>query len=166
MFDKKVSAGLHLIANGVYIIAAQHQGQTRGFTATWVSQISYDHPLVMASVGKGHDTYPLIAGAKKFYVNILGISQIELARHFGRRKSATETDAHYFRQDRGQVLPILNDAIAYLECNVVGTYDAPDHTLFIAEVVNSEVLKDEEPLIYWRQGKYASPKVIQTERPL
>lgn len=166
MFDKKVSAGLHLIANGVYVIAAQHGGQTRGFTATWVSQVSYDHPLVMASVGKTHDTYSLITGANKFYVNILGPSQIELARHFGRRKGPVETDAQYFRQERGQALPILVDAIAYLECNVVGSYEAPDHTLFIAEVVNSEVLRDEEPLIYWRQGRYARPKVIQTEGPL
>jgi flavin reductase (DIM6/NTAB) family NADH-FMN oxidoreductase RutF len=132
MFDKKVSAGLHLIANGVYVIAAQHGGQTRGFTATWVMQISYDHPLIMASVGKAHHTYPLIAGSNKFYVNILGASQVELAQHFGKPKDPTETDAPYFREENGNRLPILTDAVAYLECNVVGTYDAKDHILFIA----------------------------------
>jgi flavin reductase (DIM6/NTAB) family NADH-FMN oxidoreductase RutF len=155
MLDKKLSAGLHLIANGVFVVAAEHRGLLRGFTATWVSQISYQHPILLISVAKTHDTYPLINGSNKFYVNVLGASQADLARHFGRSKSSDETDTQYFREEHGVSIPVLNDSVAYLECRVISTHDVKDQTLFIGEVVNTQVFREENPLIFWRSRGYA-----------
>ncbi|MBI2955010.1 MAG: flavin reductase family protein [Chloroflexi bacterium] len=164
MIDKRLSAGLRLIANGVFVISTEYRGQVRGFTATWVSQVSYEHPLVMVSASKTHDTYPLIVSSDKFCVNVLGASQAEIARHFGRRKGPTETDAHYFREERGQVTPVLKDAIAFIQCKVISTHDAKDHTIFVGEVLNSQVLREEAPLVYWRAVRYARPEPLEQIR--
>lgn len=160
MIDKTLSPGLHLIANGVFVISAQHGGQVRGFTATWVSQASFENPLVMISVSKSHGTYPLIVSSNKFFVNVLGASQVDIARHFGRKKSPSETNAEYFREELGQVTPVLKDCLAALECDVISSHDAKDHTIFVGEVVKASVFREDDPLIYWRRGRYAKPQRI------
>lgn len=161
MIDKRLSPALQMIANGVFVIGAEHRGQVRGFTATWISQVSYEHPLVMVSVSKAHDTYPLIVSSNRFVVNVLGASQSDIARHFGRRKGPGETDVQYFREEWGRSSPILKDALAVLECEIQSTHDAKDHTIFIGEVVNASVFREEDPLIFWRKGKYARPQRIE-----
>jgi flavin reductase (DIM6/NTAB) family NADH-FMN oxidoreductase RutF len=162
MMEQHVREGLHLIANGVFVIATEYQDQLRGFTATWVSQVSYDQPIVMISVAKEHETYPLIVGANMYAVNVLGSTQSDLARHFGHKKPRVdEVDLDYFCQEEGRPVPILKDALAVLICHVISSFDVKDHTLFVAEVVDADVCHDGVPLIFWSKNGYAQPEAIQ-----
>ena len=155
--EKNLKDALHLIGNGVFVIAAEHQGQIRGFTATWVSQASYEHALVMASASKEHDTYPLIVGSGRFVVNVLGSSQRDLAIHFGRKEAEiTRLESPYFREKAGGSEPILKDAVAYLICNTVSSLDAMDHTIFLGQVVDAVVQRDEPPLFFYPRKGYGS----------
>ena len=161
MIEKNIREGLHRIVNGVFVVAAEYRGQLRGFTATWVSQVSFENPLVIASVDKSHDTYPLIVGSGSFTANVLGASQANIARHFGREKREDDRgDVQYFRQEEGRVVPILNDAVAALVCSVVSTHDVEDHTIFVGQVVEAYVFRDEAPLIFWPRRGYARPQGI------
>ena len=60
MIDPKLKRALGQAAKGVEVVAATHDGVTRAYTSHWVSQISFEEPIVMASVSPKHDTYPLM----------------------------------------------------------------------------------------------------------
>ncbi|MBI4321331.1 MAG: flavin reductase family protein [Chloroflexi bacterium] len=155
--EPKLKDALRLVANGVFVVSAEHQGQVRGFTATWVSQVSYEHPLVMVSVSKDHDTYPLITGSRRFVVNILGARQREIATHFGRKKADMSTvDSSYFREEGGRRMPVLRDALAYLICDVVSVLEVEDHTIFVGKAADAAVQPDESPLLYWPRKGYVT----------
>lgn len=147
--DRETNRALRLLANGVFVVAAEYEGEVKGFTATWVTQASFNHPLVVLSACKTHETHSLIAHSGSFAVNVLGASQTHVARHFGRKIPRPGERGDYFREEGGQQTPILREALAVLICRVVSTHDVRDHTLFVGEVTSTEVCGDENPLLYW-----------------
>lgn len=157
VLPEQFKKALHVIANGVFVVSAQHDGKVRGFTATWVSQVSYEHRFVMVSASKEHDTYPFIVDSKTFVVNVLSASNVNLARYFGSAKRPDEPmELGYFRKEDGSPTPVLADAMAYLKCKVVSTLDIIDHTIFVGEIEDAQVLRDEPPLIYYRRKGYVT----------
>jgi len=153
--DQQLNHALRLMANGVFVIAAKHEGEVRGFTATWVTQVSFDHPLVAVSVGKDHQTYPLIERSGELVINILSASQSDLARHFGRKSHQDkQEDRGYFEVIDGMETPILAESLAFLHGTVISSSDARDHTVFIVEVTDATVRRDEEPLLYWPKNGF------------
>ncbi len=142
------------MGNGVFVISAEHDGVVRGFTATWVTQASYEHPLVMASFSKSHDTYALIVASQSFTINVLAPHQVALARHFGLKKNPAH-EGDYFARREGRP-PVLRDALAALQCRVMTTMDAEDHTVFLARVEDASVAHEGSPLLYWPQGGYVA----------
>lgn len=148
--EPQLNQALRLMANGVFVIAAEHEGQVRGFTATWVTQVSFDHPLVAVSVGKDHQTYPLIERSGEMVINILSASQSDLARHFGRKSNEDPPESRqYFQAVDGVETPILSESLAFLRGRVISSTDARDHTVFIVEVTDALVRRGDEPLLYW-----------------
>jgi flavin reductase (DIM6/NTAB) family NADH-FMN oxidoreductase RutF len=155
--EKDLRDALHRLANGVYIIAATHDGHTRGFTSTWIFQASFRHPLVAASVDKTHNTYPLIEASQSFTVSVLSTFQADIARYFGGSGKDEAEEARYFVKREGQVIPEIDGALAVLRCRIISTTDARDHSLFLAEVTSAGVLGVEQPLVYWPAGGYHVP---------
>ena len=133
---------------GVYVVGVNCKGRLNGITCAWVSRVSHRPPLVVVSVGKKRFSYGLILEAGAFSVNVLARDQVELARHFG-LKSGRDTDKFagipYYTAPSGS--PILPGVAAWLDCRLVGTCEAGDHTLFIGEVLHGEA-SDSEPLLY------------------
>lgn len=84
-----------------------------------------------------------------FSISVLDENQIDLARNFG-FKSGKDidkfTDVAYDVHSTGA--PVLKDCLAYLDCKVVGSYQAGDHTLFMGEVLSCATKKDTKPLTY------------------
>src|SRR5436190_23906015 len=73
---------------GVQVVGASHDGITRAYCSHWVCQISFEEPIVLASVSRKHDTHPLIAASRRFAVSILAGDQVEEGQYFsypGRR---------------------------------------------------------------------------------
>ena len=153
--EPKLNQALRLLGNGVFVIATECEGVVRGFTATWVTQASYDHPLLAVSVARNHDTYPLIEHSGQLVVNVLAASQADVASHFG-QKMAHETLAErsFFRVVDGVEQPILDRPLAYMRTRILSSIDARDHTVFIVEVTDAEVCRNEEPLLYWPGNGY------------
>ena len=141
---------LRSVSTGVYVLTAQHQGRANGSTVAWVSQVSFDPMLMMVSLANIRYSFDLVKKSGYFGLNVLGADQVETARHFG-YKTAHETDKmeglSYGTSEKG--LPILDGVKAYIECRVVESFPAGDHTLFVGEVVAAESLKDDaQPLIF------------------
>ena len=62
---------------GVQVVAAAHDGTTRAYCSHWVCQVSFEEPILLASVSPKHDTHPLIEASGRFAVSILAGDQID-----------------------------------------------------------------------------------------
>lgn len=147
---------LRSIVTGVYTLTAQNQGKVNGSTVAWVTPVSFDPLLVMVSLAKIRVSHDLVKQSGYFGLNVLSTEQVELARHFG-FKTARDTDklegVNYSTSDNG--LPILEGAAAYIECRVVNTYPAGEHTLFVGEVVSARTLDENaDPLIFSQEDYF------------
>ena len=142
------------LTNGVYVIGVAHAGRSSGFTAAWVTQVSFDPLLLALSVNPDHASWPLLRDSRRFVINVLQQGQIDLARHFG-TQSAREVDklAAVPHRRSGLGAPVLSDALAYLECRVTEIVQAGDHMLVLARVAGGLVLNEEAvPLRYGDTG--------------
>jgi flavin reductase (DIM6/NTAB) family NADH-FMN oxidoreductase RutF len=149
-------AGLfHRISTGVYVVGVAHGGRSNAFTAAWLVQVSFEPLLLALSVNPGNASYPLLRESRGFAVSVLGRDQLDLARHFGTR-SGREVDklaAVRWRPAPGGA-PLLDDAIAHLECAVTDLYPAGDHQLAVARVVGGRIVREDvEPLGYRDTGE-------------
>ena len=149
MSTKNVQQGLGKILNGVCIIGSGYNDKVNGMTAAWVSQVSFDPVLVMVAVGKERHTHKMIEKSGIFSISVLDENQIDLAKHFG-FKSGKNIDkfADIAYETHSTTCPVLKDCLAYLDCKVVGSYQAGGHTLFIAEILSGDTKREAKPLIY------------------
>ncbi|HLZ91871.1 MAG TPA: flavin reductase family protein [Candidatus Acidoferrum sp.] len=142
-------------ATGVTVVTAERApGRVHGMTANSFTSVSLDPPLILICVSHGAQLLPLIKRQKRFGVNVLKSSQRALSEYFARAEDSEETEnrmgIRYRWTETG--VPLLEDVLAHLACNVVGSHLAGDHTIFIAEVESVEVY-DGEPLLFLR-GNY------------
>lgn len=138
-------------ASGVAIVTTRTpDGRVCGLTANAFSSLSLDPLLVLVCIEKNADTYECIRQARTFAVNILNAECERLARRF----AAWEVDrkfeglAHHEEQTGA---PILDDALAWVDCRVHGEYDGGDHTIFVGAVLAGDA-KEGTPLLYYRGG--------------
>jgi flavin reductase (DIM6/NTAB) family NADH-FMN oxidoreductase RutF len=145
---------LRRLTNGLYVVGVAHGIKRGGFTAAWITQVSFDPLLIALSVNPNHASFPLLTGAGAFAVNILGQSQLELARHFGTQSGRSiDKFATQRWQPAPSGAPFLSDAIGYLDCRIVACHPAGDHELMLAEVVGGSMLTpDAQPMTYAETG--------------
>jgi flavin reductase (DIM6/NTAB) family NADH-FMN oxidoreductase RutF len=148
VIDPAVKRSLGQMIKGVQVVAARHDGVTRAYTSHWVCQVSFEEPIVMASVSPRHDTWPLIEASGRFTVSVLAADQVTEGQYFsypGRR----------FRQVATELLgevdghPVVPGSIAWFTCEVVDRSRAVDHELVFGRVVaNGTGRLDAAPLLY------------------
>jgi len=149
---EEVSKAQKYLAHGVYVISTVHEGRMNALTAAWVARASFVPPLITISIGKTRFSHAMILGSGVFAVSVLGNDDIAMGRHFG-LKTGRKTDKFegidYETKVTGS--PVLKECIAWLDCRVVTSHDAGDHTIFIGEVLDGGVRREgSSPLIYDR----------------
>jgi flavin reductase (DIM6/NTAB) family NADH-FMN oxidoreductase RutF/CheY-like chemotaxis protein len=138
------------LTNGVYIITVVDKDEINGVTTPWVTQVSYDPPLIMVAISPLRKCHDMITHSGQFSVNVLGSGQVELATRFG-LTTGREMDKFedIIIQRTLGANPLLPDAFAYLDCELVETVRSGDHSLFIAKVIGAEILDTTgSPLIF------------------
>lgn len=142
-------------ATGVAVVTGRDgDGQTLGFTANAVVSVSLDPLLVLVGVDHASSSLPALRESGVFALSFLGASQKGLARRF-----AAETRAERFAgvpirtEETGA--PILEEALAWLDCRVWKEVEAGDHLLLIGEVERCGGGEGEEPLVFYR-GAYGT----------
>ena len=141
MIDRDLKRSLGQMMHGVQVVGAQDNSVQRLYCSHWVSQVSFDEPILMASVSPRHDTYPLIEASGCFSVSILAGDQVAVGQYFsypGRKFQhlATEYVTTWRARAETSELPVIHDAIAWLRCEVEGRHQLADHTLFFARVTD------------------------------
>jgi flavin reductase (DIM6/NTAB) family NADH-FMN oxidoreductase RutF len=150
MIDPVVKRSLGQMIKGVEVVGAHHDGVTRAYCSHWVTQVSFEEPIVMASVSPKHDTYPLMVASGEFSVSVLAGDQVDVGQYFSYpgRKFRYIAD-EYLDVIPGTSLPVVRNCIAWLRCEVFEQKPMHDHELLFARVVEVGAgrLKD-PPLLY------------------
>jgi flavin reductase (DIM6/NTAB) family NADH-FMN oxidoreductase RutF len=137
VIDRDIKRCLGQMIKGVEVVGARHGGVTRAYTSHWVTQVSFDEPIVMASVSPRHDTYPLMVASGEYSVSVLAGDQIVEGQYFsypGRRfgRVATEYLTDWPGDPDGP--PVVPGAVAWLRCRIVERTTMVDHELLFARV--------------------------------
>lgn len=145
-------------ASGVTIVTTcDADRRPAGLTASAFTSVSLDPPLVLVCVDHKAQSYPALRESPRFAVNILTTGQEPISRRFASTQ-IDKFDGVGYRMS-GLGLPLLDDALARLECRTVSAHVEGDHTIFVGLVERASVGAG-EPLIYYR-GRYAR----LTDRP-
>ena len=150
----EIAALFHRLSYGVYVVGVAGGDRQDGFTAAWVMQASFD-PLVLAlSINSSNASYELLHAGGGFTVNVLKQGQLELARRFGTRSGRNEDKLAGIRWRPGHTgAPVLEQALAYFDCELARRHRAGDHELVFGRVVEGEILDPgAAPLTYADTG--------------
>ncbi|MGW5371181.1 flavin reductase family protein [Streptomyces sp. NPDC004009] len=140
-------------AAGVAVITARGPAGPAGFTATSLTSVSAEPPLVSFGIGTGASSWPAVAAAEHVGVHILGEHQSDLAATFARSGADRFGTPTVWREGpRG--VPVLDGVLAWLVCRVVGRIPAGDHRIVLAEVVFGDSTGAGRPLLY-HQGRFS-----------
>jgi flavin reductase (DIM6/NTAB) family NADH-FMN oxidoreductase RutF len=132
---------LRMIPYGLYVLTTGGEGgPAAAATVNWVTQASFDPPLVAVGVKADSSGHQIIKDTQSFVLNVLGKGQQDLAfKFFKPAEIDGETiGGEPFRTGETGA-PILANAPAYAECRLVESIEKGDHSVFVAEVVGAGV---------------------------
>jgi flavin reductase (DIM6/NTAB) family NADH-FMN oxidoreductase RutF len=147
--EDEFKRALRKFASGVTVVTVAADGRLHGMTASSFASVSVNPPLILVCLDKASHTRSLMTEGGSFAVNVLGAGQEEVSRAFAER-GVKPFDALGHREGRLGA-PLLDGAIAWLECRTTQVVDGGDHDVIIGEVLASE-LTDGAPLVYYDQG--------------
>lgn len=142
--DKKTA--LRMIPYGLFVLTGQAEdGRVAAATVNWVTQASFDPPLVAVGVKVGSGAHAIIREAGAFALNVLGKGQQDTAVVFFKpvEREGNSIGGEIFRSGNAGA-PILENCPAHIECRLVGTRSGGDHDIFVGEVVDAEVRQNPE----------------------
>lgn len=140
---------LRRFASGITVVTVANGEELHGMTASSFAAVSLVPPLILVSLEKGSRTRELVLNAGHFGVNILADYQEDLARSFSLPgHKPFENTKHRIGENK---FPLLEGAIAWLECRVYDTVDAGDHDVVIGEVVQCDA-REGSPLVYFNRA--------------
>ncbi len=144
-FDRLRRRIFWLMPSGIYVVGSRHNEQRNLMNLNWATQVSMDPVRLGIGVKKSAFTHQLIADGGCFTLNFLPREDRTLARKFVKPTAWNPEDSTLngfavFEAPSGA--PVLECAVAYLDCQVWEAIDAGDHTFFIGDVnhghLNSE----------------------------
>jgi flavin reductase (DIM6/NTAB) family NADH-FMN oxidoreductase RutF len=153
---------LRTFTYGLYAVSCANEGEVNAFTANWLTQISFEPPLVAVSIENVTKSLPMILRSRAFLINVL--------RSSGKSDEDHKTDRLFAGQLGKSALkvpdklasinwtagpggaPILQDALAWVACEVRHSVEAGDSTLVIGEVVDVGMLQEGEALTMQEVG--------------
>lgn len=145
----------HLPTGVTIVTTLDADGRPTGLTASAVTSVSLAPPLILACVSQRAQSYPALAGAGRFAVNVLALGQEGLSRRFATSAPGAEKFDGVAHHPGALGLPLLDGALAQIECVTVHAYAGGDHTIFVGQVeaAGSSDRAAIEPLLYYR-GQY------------
>ena len=155
MDDAARKTALRMIPYGLFVVTASHEGEVSGACINWVTQASFQPPLVVLGLKNYTHTLGHVKAGGAFAVNVLGTGQKDLAYAFfkpttleGGKLSGYEVEAG------GTGAPLLLDAPAWWECRLSDVVERGDHTIVVAEVVDAGVRRESAPLTLSELGVF------------
>lgn len=143
------------ITYGLYLVGTKDENGVNASTVNWVTQTSFEPPLVVVAAKKDSKTQTQMEKEKVFSVNILETGNVKMATAFfkpvepeGNKLGGYE----FYTEETG--CPIFKDALSFFECKVVDKVEKGDHYIYVGEVINAGVHREGDPLTLKETGFY------------
>lgn len=150
MQQAEIAQVIKTLSTGIYGIGVHRAGEPWIFTASWVMPVSFDPVLIAVSVNPNHRSYPMMKQGGCFSINVIDQGHGDLAAKLagpGDRLQGldwVEGITH---------CPLLDSALAQIECRVIEDYPAGDHRLIVGKVIQGQQINPEgTPLLYTDTG--------------
>ncbi|SDP77647.1 flavin reductase family protein [Desulforhopalus singaporensis] len=131
---------------GIYVLTTRAGDVMNGMIASWVSQVSYSPPLIMAAVHPNRYSNELIEKSGVFALHVLDRSQKDYLDRFKIEEPAKKFSGLSWKTGKTGV-PLLDDCLACFELEVTERYCPGNHTLFIGKVVDCTIRSPGTPLL-------------------
>ncbi|GAF13024.1 nitrilotriacetate monooxygenase component B [Bacillus sp. JCM 19046] len=148
MDDRLFRTAMSKFATGVTVITTEVEGDVHGMTANAFMSVSLDPKLILISIGNKAKMKGFIERSGVFAVNLLSHAQENVSKQFAGQ--INDKTAAQFTEFAG--LPVIDQALANIACDVYDSSVQGDHTLFIGKV-RDIVVTDADPLTFY-SGKY------------
>ncbi|MBW8298396.1 MAG: flavin reductase family protein [Hydrogenophaga sp.] len=161
VFDRPADAAslkeaLRTLGGGVSVITAGEGDERSGATVTSATALSVDPPRMLVSLNRSSSTWPVVERYRHFAVNVIGADHYDVANRFagvgGLRGSERYVGAEWTRLASGA--PVLEDAVAALDCEVEEAIERHSHVIVIGRVLSIR-LRGGNSLLY-QNGRYHS----------
>jgi 3-hydroxy-9,10-secoandrosta-1,3,5(10)-triene-9,17-dione monooxygenase reductase component len=136
---------------GVSVITSlDPTGAPVGLVVGSFTSVSLKPPLVAFFPDKSSTSWPRIERAGRFCVNILAREQQDLCKRFAAKGNDKFAGLSYELSTAGS--PVLKDIVAWIDCAVHAVYEAGDHFIVLGRVLELDIAKADEPLLFFRGG--------------
>jgi flavin reductase (DIM6/NTAB) family NADH-FMN oxidoreductase RutF len=136
---------------GVCVVTAmQASGTPVGMAVGSFTSVSLDPPLVGFLPDRSSTSWPKIAAVGHFCANILAAHQEPLCRAFASKAEDKFAGIAYRLSAKGG--PILNDIVAWIDCDLYAVHEAGDHYIVLGEVDALGLERPHEPLLFFQGG--------------
>ena len=140
----------HFASGVTTVTTLDGDGRPTGLTASAFSSVSLDPPLILVCVDHKSQSYPALLERGRFAVNVLHLEQETVSKRFASTRLDKFDGVPHRPGDLG--VPLIDGALAQLECVTVSKHVEGDHTIFVGRVERAHYGSG-EPLIYYR-GRY------------
>jgi flavin reductase (DIM6/NTAB) family NADH-FMN oxidoreductase RutF len=160
--DQAFRAAMRLLAAGVVMVTARHEGRPWGLTISACCSLTLEPPQILISLRASTVSCKVILDDGHFGVSILSASQKNLAE-LGAAVGVVKFIDDYCEGDDQLESPMIAGALYHLDCQVAGAYEIGDHTLIVGRVQQAvysplQTSREADPLVYfnrsfWRLGE-------------
>jgi 3-hydroxy-9,10-secoandrosta-1,3,5(10)-triene-9,17-dione monooxygenase reductase component len=137
-------------ATGVTVVTAVDGGEPVGMACNSFTSVSLDPPLVLFCAAKTSTTFPRIQAAPGWTANVLGEEDEALCRLMAQKDADRFSHVGYRLGASGA--PVLERAIAYVDCTTEAEHEAGDHLIVVGRVLELGYVPDGRPLLFYRGG--------------
>jgi len=145
MMEKEWQEALGRMTYGIYVLTTRVDDIINGMIASWVTQVSYEPPLIMVAIHPNRYSHGLVEKSQSFALHILDQSQKEMLDIFKGPDPQKKFDDITWEHGKAGP-PILKDCLAWLELIVRERHTPGNHTLFIGEIIGGGVRHSGTPL--------------------
>lgn len=162
MDQKEIASLMQTITTGIYGIGTHADDESRIFTASWVMPVSFDPVLLAVSINPQNRSYGLIKESQRFSINVIKGEDLHLAEQMA---SPGDRLSMISWQPGQNGCPLIDEALAHLECEVIHEVTAGDHQLVVARLCAGKLLKPKAtPLLYADTGSLDGATALFPER--
>jgi flavin reductase (DIM6/NTAB) family NADH-FMN oxidoreductase RutF len=132
-----IGAVLGRTPSGLFVLTARSaDGRETGMLASWVQQASFEPPMVTVAVNRKRFLHEWLSVTPHVALNLIGEGQKQFLKHFGSGFEPNEPAFDNVPLTRGATgVPLLAEALGYLEGRVTGNVEAGDHIIYAVEVL-------------------------------
>jgi flavin reductase (DIM6/NTAB) family NADH-FMN oxidoreductase RutF len=133
---------MRTITNGIYLLTTAHEDRVNGMIASWVTQVSYEPPLIAVAIHPNRYSHGLIEKSASFALHVIKKSQKNLVMQF----MGSDSDEKFNGVDwqPGKTgCPLVKGCAAWFECQLRDHVQPGNHSIFIGEVMNAATESDE-----------------------